>query len=242
MNDPGQSEARATREAIILVAERMIAEQGFDALSLREVARAAGLGNNSAVRYHFGSKEGLIQGIFEHRALQMEPYRGAMLAEAEASGSIRDPRRLWEIVFLPYLALRSDDGYCAYAAFMIHYMTYKRPIGMRHIADFGSTVPHLRRTLDLIAAALAHLAPEVADRRQFMATVMFYSNLVNQWQRPNSPDKEPFDDFLNDLLDQITAACFAPLSTPVEAGFAARIVAMDQRSKLISAHRQDSKT
>ncbi len=55
------------REQMILAAERLIAERGIDAVSLREIGATAGQRNNSAAQYHFGTKEGLVAAIYEYR-------------------------------------------------------------------------------------------------------------------------------------------------------------------------------
>jgi len=48
-----------TRERLLDAAERLFAEQGFAATSLREITREADA-NLAAVNYHFGSKDGLL--------------------------------------------------------------------------------------------------------------------------------------------------------------------------------------
>ncbi len=48
----------STREQLLDVAERLFAERGYDAVSVREVTSGAGA-NLAAVSYHFGSKEEL---------------------------------------------------------------------------------------------------------------------------------------------------------------------------------------
>ena len=48
-----------TPQRMIVVAERLFAERGIEAVSLREVGAACGLRNNSAAQYHFGSRTGL---------------------------------------------------------------------------------------------------------------------------------------------------------------------------------------
>ena len=63
MPDCGES----TKEQILLAAERLIADHGVDGVSMRQIGSAVGSGNNSAVLYHFGSKEKLVQAIFEYR-------------------------------------------------------------------------------------------------------------------------------------------------------------------------------
>lgn len=51
-----------TRERLLDVAERLFAEHGFDAVSLRAITTEAGA-NLAAVNYYFGSKEALIEAV-----------------------------------------------------------------------------------------------------------------------------------------------------------------------------------
>ena len=57
--------ARSTKAQILLTAERMIADHGVDGVSMRQIGTEVGSGNNSAVLYHFGSKEKLVEAIFD---------------------------------------------------------------------------------------------------------------------------------------------------------------------------------
>ena len=51
-----------TKTRLIRAAERLFAENGLGAVSVRDITRAAGAKNESALHYHFGSKEALIRG------------------------------------------------------------------------------------------------------------------------------------------------------------------------------------
>ena len=46
------------RERLLLVAVRLFAERGVEAVSMRTINSEAGTKNKSAVHYHFGSKAG----------------------------------------------------------------------------------------------------------------------------------------------------------------------------------------
>src|SRR3954462_1756002 len=72
---------KSTKEQIVLAAERLFAEHGIDGVSLRQVGAAAGNGNNSAVQYHFGSKDRLVQAVFEYRLPRMQERRALLIAE-----------------------------------------------------------------------------------------------------------------------------------------------------------------
>ncbi|MFN8024805.1 MAG: TetR family transcriptional regulator [Acidimicrobiia bacterium] len=110
--------ARA-REAMVLAAERLFGERGIEAVSLREVGAAAGQRNNSAAQYHFGSREGLVDAIFEYRMGAIDLRRRELLTELDASGRGHNRRALLEAVLLPLAAeLGAADGVSWYARFL----------------------------------------------------------------------------------------------------------------------------
>ncbi len=97
----GTTGSARSREAMILAAERLIAERGVAAVSLREIGAAAGQRNNSAAQYHFGSKAGLVEAIFAFRMAAINDRRLAALAELDATGRSRDVRGLVEAYVRP---------------------------------------------------------------------------------------------------------------------------------------------
>lgn len=52
--------------AIINIAEKLFAEKGFDGTSVRDIAQEAGV-NLAMISYYFGSKEKLMEAVFEQR-------------------------------------------------------------------------------------------------------------------------------------------------------------------------------
>ena len=77
--------AQSTKEQILLAAERMIADHGVDGVSMRQIGTAVGSGNNSAVLYHFGSKDNLVTAIFEYRLPGLRERRAELIAERAPS-------------------------------------------------------------------------------------------------------------------------------------------------------------
>src|SRR3546814_19686067 len=71
---------------ILQAAEDCFGEHGIDAVSLRQIAIAAGQGNTAAVQYHFGSKEGLLEAIFQHRLPAIHQRRKAPGTEERRGG------------------------------------------------------------------------------------------------------------------------------------------------------------
>jgi len=72
--------ARDARAAILSAAERLFAERGIEHVSLREIGAAAGQRNNSAVQYHFGTRETLVHALYADRLTPLDRRRRELLA------------------------------------------------------------------------------------------------------------------------------------------------------------------
>lgn len=195
--------AARTREHIILAAERLFADRGIEAPSLREIAQAAGQGNTNAVQYHFQTKEQLVYAIFEYRAAQMEAPREDMLRQAEAESCLGDARVLLEILCLPYLALTDENGRHSYAWFLSEYLTRHRPIGVRHPADDNTALTaSLRRLIDLLMQRISYLPEDIALSRIALCNLMFLNMLVRyDTERSSGAEKLALFDLVRDTLD-----------------------------------------
>ena len=76
-----------TRERLIDTAETLFGLRGIEGVSLREITRQAEA-NVASVNYHFGSREGLIEAVFERRMRPLNEERLRLLSLAEeAAGS-----------------------------------------------------------------------------------------------------------------------------------------------------------
>ncbi|WP_405912609.1 TetR family transcriptional regulator [Streptomyces sp. NBC_00963] len=71
----------ATRQRLLRAAEELFAERGVAATLTREITERAGQGNSSALHYHFGSREGLLNSILSEHQQRVEAALGPALAE-----------------------------------------------------------------------------------------------------------------------------------------------------------------
>jgi TetR/AcrR family transcriptional regulator, regulator of cefoperazone and chloramphenicol sensitivity len=198
--------------ALIQAAERLFAERVIESVSLREIAQAAGNGNNNAVRYHFGSKNELIDSIFRYRVEQMDPKRRAMLQVMERDGALGDLRRLAEAYCLPLLDLTDAEGRHTYAGFVQQYVLRYRPQGLPHATDTATeSTAALRRIQDLVEQRLAHLPPDCIEQRITLAYQIFANMLVIS-DSGGIPQRDPeqFRQRIENALSMIVAAYAAP--------------------------------
>jgi AcrR family transcriptional regulator len=100
-----------TRLLILNAAERAFAEQGFAAVSIRQVVARAGV-NLAAVHYHFGSKSALIEAVFSRRLQPINARRLEMLDTLEGSAGAESPplEGVVRALIEPMLDLRQTDG------------------------------------------------------------------------------------------------------------------------------------
>ncbi len=85
----GGREPAATRVLLLDCAEQLIAERGVHGVSMREIGLAAGQRNNGVTQYHFGTKDGLLQAVFERRARTVDEQRLALL-DVHAQPTVHD--------------------------------------------------------------------------------------------------------------------------------------------------------
>ncbi len=198
------------RTRLIMAGEVVLAEAGIHVASLREIASKAGQGNHFAVQYHFGSRESLVEAIFDYRMEQMEQSRGRMLLAAEASGRLKDARTLINIVLLPQLELQDADGNGSYARFLSQFLLNNRSM---KFGDFGAKLPpNLERSLDLLRARLDYLPPAAAQRRLISASLMFLNILVRHHGVVSLDENvESFNVALEDTMEQIVASLSMPM-------------------------------
>lgn len=149
----------SARERILVTGERLIAEQGT-AVSLREIAAAAGQKNNSAVHYYFGSRESLIEAIIELRQTSLERDRVSLLARQEADGRT-DLRALVGALMSPLFTTPYLDGSTHYARFMEkvrdHAVITQRPLKESHWPGTRLIVGRLNGALKDLPAPLREL-------------------------------------------------------------------------------------
>ncbi len=102
----------ATALQLLLAAERLFAEHGLAGISLRQISIEAGSSNNSAIQYHFGSKDDLLRAIFAYRLADLMHRRALLRARANPD----DLRAQLEAHVLPLIELAEspDSSYVSF--------------------------------------------------------------------------------------------------------------------------------
>lgn len=104
----GEELAMPTERRLILAAERLFAERGIDAVSLRAVMTAAG-SNVASVHYHFGSKAALVEALIMERSGEVSARRAQLLDKMQDSSEL-SARGLAEAFVRPVADMACSAG------------------------------------------------------------------------------------------------------------------------------------
>lgn len=194
------------KERIILAAEALFAEHGLDGVSLRQISVAAGSGNNTAVQYHFGTKEQLIRAIFEFRLPHLHERRILLAAQHRPA----DLRSWVECYVLPILEQGEQEG-SHYLGFVANLHTHSN----REVFDqFAPTyLASSEAFQERFQSFLTHV-PEPLRTHRIMQAVGFAVHAAANRERARAREQEvlSFAVHVADLLDGLTGFLTAPAS------------------------------
>lgn len=160
-----------SRETLMAVSARLFAKGGFDATSMRDIARDAGMLAGS-MYYHFPSKNDLIAAVYEEGVAEISAAVDAGVAAAPA-----DPWARLEAACVAHLQSLLSDS--AHAAVMT--------------ADLSRLDPRLRRRLVIlrdgyerrfVELVVALPLPARIDRTLWRLQLLGALNWTPTWYRP----------------------------------------------------------
>ena len=194
-----------TRERLIAAAEELFAANGIQAVSLREIVRAAGARNATALQYHFGDRAGLVRAVLEKHHLDVDTRRHALLDAYEADGE-PDLWALANALVQPLASkLAAPDGASAYLQIMADLMNGPRPV--LDPAAFDDPADSMFRWRELAAPLLSEDALRL--HRRFVALRFAVVELARRADSgPHTDDRL----FVSHLVDLVTALLAAPPS------------------------------
>lgn len=169
--------ALGTGQRILDAAERLFAERGFAATSLRAITAAAQV-NLAAVNYHFRSKEALLEAVFARRLEPLNRQRLEILDRAQARAGRRSPplEEIIEAFLGPALRLRRDLAHSGTSFQRLMGRIYAEPGEHMQVilgAQFAEVVERFRPAFK---RALPHLPPaDLYWRIHFMIGAMAHT-------------------------------------------------------------------
>lgn len=162
----------ATRERVLDAAECLFADHGFDAVSIRQIAQAAGV-TLGVVGFHSGSKEELFNTILKRRVDALSRARRQRLDALRAAAAPPSLRALMSAYIEPYIDYATTGG--------PQWFAYARLIA--HVAGGSRWYPQVRDLYDPLAreyiAEIAQLYPDTSRNRLAAAFVMSVAAMLS---------------------------------------------------------------
>lgn len=198
---------------LIDAAERLAAQQGLAALSVRAVQVAAGQRNKSAVSYHFGSKEGLVEAVVARRMGTAGERRRALLDELGPAASRRGLVEALVVPLAEHVTAGSQPSY--WARFLLQ-AAYDPDFSRSVRLSFEAGT--FREVRDRLVAGLDHVPVELRERRFEHAIGLVISSLATYEAGHVSVDLAP-EVLTADLIDMAVGVLDAHMSSATAAAF-----------------------
>jgi len=136
-----RSERPDRQQDILLAAEKLFAQHGYRAVSIRQIAEEAGV-PSALVSYYHGQKHELFRAIFQHWHGTIDE-RLALLAEArKGSPGAAMLHRVVEAFVLPVLRLRASVECEYYAQLVARELFYRTPEAAQVLAEHFDPMAH----------------------------------------------------------------------------------------------------
>ena len=223
VDDSGAPSAPAdTSDRLIAAAERLFAEHGYTAVSVRAIAAAAGV-NWSLVGYYFRGKEGLLSEVYRRHCSSLNAERLKLLGQARDEGL--ELERVIEAFVRPALAeIQTGGGHSGFSRLRAILAAEDSALLNQLVAanfDMSS-----RTFVAALRECLPRVPPdEILWRFHFMLGTIYYSAASPQRIKTFSKgrcDPGNLEDTVEHLVPFLAAAFRAPVPAHSRRGRAGR--------------------
>ncbi|ROO87427.1 TetR family transcriptional regulator [Actinocorallia herbida] len=199
----------ATRQAILLAAERLFAERGISAVPLRDIGLAAGQRNHAAVQYHFGEREEIVKAIMEFRGAQSEDHRTETVTDLLLGGTVPTLQDVVSAFVRPLaIHIQPDNNYLSFLSLYITEEGGYESLGDVHTG--GSVI-----TLRSLLGRLAPQVPEAVLEERWWVTLTSAVHALARYQtsqRKRAHLPADIDVLIEDLVMYLSAGLAAPVA------------------------------
>ncbi len=203
------SSRQDTKAELLRSAERLIAEKGLGAVSVKMITTDAGARNPSAVHYHFGSIESLIEEVFAKRYREIEAERAVRLEQVTEADPQARLAALVEAAIGPFLEACLEENGRVYARFCLQFVSDPRFDYAKLIVDAGAH--SFVRLSEEIIACLPHIPLARLESRMRQSFVIAMVQAVSFARAVEAGGAPPIDAAVREA-----ATCQAAyLSAPV---------------------------
>jgi len=210
------ADTATTRDKLLDAAAKLFAERGVNNVSLAEIVRAAGQRNTSAIHYHFGSRDAVLQAILERHVPVIRERRMELLALA----ATRDDARSAAAALVRPVTEFAQRGWRERAYLQI---------GSELTSNLDRVAPSIQRllretagheTLALLRDRCPPIPPDIWNERSAIATAFLgraaadRARFLESRAQPR-PAALPDEEFVENLIDMFLGAITSPVSVRV---------------------------
>src|SRR3954470_3670650 len=199
------------REAILSAAELLFSTNGFNAVSIRDIAHEAGA-NPGSVTYHFKTKDGLLLEIYRRHCAPMNQRRIELLIAAKRVRDLQNRIETMGRAYADPAFLSSSDlagGGARFTRLRAVMSAEGNAVVGRIIAEIFDDTTHA--FIDAIQASLPHLPrTAIVWRSQFLLGALYYT-LVNPERVTRLSRGEADGADMAEAIEQLVAATVASL-------------------------------
>ena len=193
-----------TKARLLDHAEKMFAEDGIFAVTNRQITEAAGQNNESALNYHFGTRNEHIITLLTRRGMKLDQIRGELLAHLGDNPTARELVQLLVEVYASCLHTKSGCDYLRIVDQLRGWMTDWEFISSLEDDDINE---HLKSILGLLQ--------KETDSQRVLGMIMLMTALTasraqlvsDNRQLPNS-----HEEYVETLTDMLTGVLLGPSS------------------------------
>ena len=198
----------ATSFQLLQTAERLFASEGVDAISTRRIAQEANQRNVSALQYHFGSKDNLIDALLKMRLEKINARRQELLDELGATAGFHD---LLMVIVRPLVEqLGAPDSHFAGCLYQLYLRARGENVYRNLPPEYTAALMTASKAL---VRHMSDLPGETRENRlRLMASQLIHS--VGDWyyQREHGDTLAAVDELSGLLVDFLAGGLLAPVT------------------------------
>ncbi len=191
------------RDVILQTAERLFAERGLDAVSLRAINAEAGY-SAAALHYHFGTRDELVLEILKRRVRPLLELRGQLLTFLEPP-VVPEVKQIARALVLPMARPIMDDRVAGLRTVNFLFKVFLDPVYHDDVIKMVNASYAIFG--ELLAMALPQLPPEVLLDRWGIASELTFQGLTRIERMPDDCD-------LNSVVERLIEFIAGGLSAP----------------------------
>lgn len=215
VTDGGPGELEGTKLRIVTAAERLFAIHGIDGVTLQQILKGAGQRNSSAMHYHFGSREALIEAILLWRVTKFDAHRNIMIDELLKEGRGDDIRGILSTGIIPFTRPIAESTQPSFYNRFLLEIHRSSTVSFNELIA-GKAGRGIQRMSNLLLAQLTDFPKELRKPRIATIESMIIFAVADieavRERRMSENRKFDFNRAVENVIDMVSAAFIAPVS------------------------------